>query len=106
MGDYRNHTLFDFFEDEEEELPYYDHVKGELKGTQIAKARKFVSLGLVEPVDEDTWFVHPIEGYNKRTYTVVRDGDEWSCNCQYNRTKGKICSHILAVWIFENLIEL
>jgi len=101
----KNATLFDFINDDNE-LPYYDHIKGELKGSQKAKAKKFVQLGLVEQVSDCVWKIHPIEGYNKRTYTVYRDGDVWSCNCQYNRTKGKVCSHILAVWLFEGLIEL
>ena len=101
-------TLFDFEErvEQEPELPYYDHIKGELKGSQIRKAKKLVKLELIRPKKDDIWDVLPIEGYNTRTYTVSRSGDGWCCNCQYNRTKGKICSHILAVWLYEGFINL
>lgn len=100
----RQLSIFDY--DDDEELPHYDHVSGDLKGSQKSKARKFVRLGKVVRLTADAWQVQPIEGYNTRAYIIERNGEYWSCNCQYNSTKGKICSHILAVWLFQEWIEL
>ena len=102
----REANLFSFYnEDEDEDLPFYDHLAKELKGSQKSKARKLVKLGKVVRIGYDAWQILPIEGYNKRTYVVERNGKHWSCNCQYNVTKGKICSHILAVWMAEGWLK-
>jgi len=94
-------TSFSFFLND---LPYYDHIAKEVKGSQISKAKKLLKLGNVKRV-EGGWEILPISGYNKRTYTVVVIGDKYTCNCQYNATKGLTCSHILAVLMYEGIIE-
>lgn len=67
------------------------------------KAKKFNRLGLVEDFTVDMWMVHPIPGYNKTTYEVILFGGQFRCNCQFNRTKKKTCSHILAVELHEEI---
>jgi len=102
QGMSKHPTLFDFIDDD---LPYYDHELMELRGSQISKARKLNQLGKVRKIDSYTWLVLPIEGYNTRTYTIVYDGEKLNCNCQYNATKGKTCSHILAVLFYEGKVD-
>ncbi len=82
-------------------LPHYDHIKGKLSGSQITKARKFVTLGKVVKLSNDRWFVSFIPGYNTRMYIINKSDDDFTCNCQYNKTKNLTCSHIMAVMIFE-----
>lgn len=89
-------------------LPFYDHYKQELKGSQKSKARKLNQLGKIKRTGlKGFWKVFPIEGYNSREYTVSYDihDQRFKCNCQYYQSKGKPCSHIYAVLMFEGVIE-
>ena len=76
---------------------WYDKYSG-LQGSMLSKAKKFNRLGLVKQLGKSyNWIVKPIEGYNVTEYQVMQDQGRMKCNCQYNTTKDKICSHILAV---------
>jgi hypothetical protein len=75
---------------------FYDHRTEQLAHSQQEKVRKLVER--VEQTSEATFACRPIPGYNKRTYTIRRSGEIFSCNCQHYVTKGTPCSHIGAVW--------
>lgn len=92
---------------------YYSHHAKEVKGTVKNKARKFVELDLIEYLECDKVFlVHPIKGYNTRTYTIQKQKVGFECNCQACQTRIKMgsylpaleeqaaCSHILAVYFW------
>ena len=83
------------------QLPYYDSIRGELSGSQMSKARKFVELDKIAKLSRDRWFVSFIPGYNTSMYLVTCCLGDYFCNCQYNRTKHKTCSHIMAVMLYE-----
>ena len=87
--------------DHEDELPFYDHEKRELHGRQLSKARRLVNLGKVHKAGTGSWNIDPIEGYNKRHYEVEHDGVAYKCNCQFSAINLRICSHILAVVLYE-----
>lgn len=66
------------------QICYWDKISRSLKGSILAKARKFNRLHLIEEKSPGVFHVKPIEGYNKSTYVVkVRDGEPYDCNCQY-----------------------
>jgi len=75
---------------------YWAIKEGILYGNQATKAKKFIELDLVKKINENTWQVSPIKGYNKTTYTI-NENEEYSCNCQFNKKNGLLCSHIMAV---------
>lgn len=82
---------------------WYDKYKG-MNGNIKSKARKFVKNGCVEMVvPKFHWIVKPIKGYNSTTYDVTQINDYASCNCQYNKLYCRICSHIVAVELFEEI---
>lgn len=93
--------MIEFYEEtgiEPEDICYWDLLKQELKGSQINKAKKFNKLKLIESLGNSIFKVKPIEGYNKNTYTVRKNGvNSWKCNCQWNVKYKLPCSHILAV---------
>lgn len=80
-----------------DELPHYYAATGTLSGRQEDKARRLVREHKVVAICPNRYNVLPIEGYNKTTYEVNVGPDGESCTCQYNTTKGKRCSHIMAV---------
>lgn len=79
---------------------FYDHETRTLQGSQYDKARKLLALDLIKRTTESSFLIFPIPGYNKRTYTVEHSGASWKCNCQWNATKGRTCSHIIAANLF------
>ena len=83
----------------------WDVVLKELKGgNQLSKARKFNKLKCVAKCDHpDIFYILPIEGYNKTTYTV--NIEQQKCNCQYNVRSEKPCSHIMAVLLYQEQQE-
>lgn len=81
----------------------YDSARKELKGSILTKARRFCREGCVRPVrgKEGIFKVLPIRGYNMTTYDVNIFLDE--CNCQSNQLHGKICSHLVACYLWDKL---
>lgn len=90
---------------------HYKMLKGVKEGGAIqTKARKFVSLGLIDYSKEDKCYLcNPIPGYNSTTYRLFWDkgkvkyngkgyGD-FECSCQFNQKTFKMCSHILALYM-------
>ena len=75
---------------------------GRLEGSQRSKAVKFVQNNCVRKLSEDIFVVEPIKGYNKTPHKVYLKAP--SCSCQYNKKYGKICSHIIAVKMY-NFVE-
>lgn len=86
---------------EENMVQYYDVVTRKLKKSQKSKVMKFIANDCVEELKNGKFLVHPIEGYNKTTYTV--DIFKKDCNCQHATNQKKYgvkdvtCSHIFAV---------
>lgn len=84
------------------DLPYWDHIKEELKNPSIYnKAVKFVRAGCVKYDGLNTWLVGPLEGYNTRTYIITKIKNdvgeyEFKCSCQ-GFNKNALCSHSIAV---------
>lgn len=82
---------------------WYDKNKG-LQGSVLSKARKFVKLGCVScEIGNFHWIISPISGYSKTKYDVTSMKGHMSCNCQYNKLNDRVCSHILAVELFEEI---
>jgi|TARA_Y100000296_G_C5146430_1_gene243963 hypothetical protein len=86
---------------QEEKVCWYDKFKG-LQGSILTKARRFNKLGLIKHLTGYAWIVNPLPG-NSMTYNVSRDCGIMKCQCQRNRTKNLICSHILAVELWKNI---
>ena len=82
---------------------HFDVLTGELKGSQLSKARKFNKLKCVVPRGDGQYLVKHIEGYNKTDYQVNAYFDE--CDCQYYVKNKKSCSHVLAVALFKKQQE-
>ena len=60
------------------------------------KAREIVNSGLI--IDRLDYFLVLPLGRNKLMHKVtINDNQEWQCDCQFFRTTGLPCSHILAV---------
>lgn len=78
------------------------HVKADLfveKKCISAHKSPWHSIGVEEP---DHYLCKPIKGYNIITYTIEkRKNGSFNCNCQFNVTTHKMCSHILAVLLFK-----
>lgn len=84
------------------ELPFYDSILQQLKGSIKSKARKFVREKRVYRLDAFTWQVYHIPGYNKTNYFVKMDENGLlRCNCQYHVKTQNVCSHIAAVLLEE-----
>ena len=70
-----------------------------------SKARKLNRLKLIEKIDEDTWLVHPIQGYNikKTPYTITLELDGYLiCTCDgFKIANLEFCSHCKAVILYE-----
>ena len=53
------------------------------------------------------WVCEPIPNYNVTTYTmwyyIDNDMVVCACNCQYCKTKGRMCSHVLAMLIANKI---
>ena len=80
---------------------WYDKYAG-LNGNMTSKARAFVKNNLIHRFNDkgrERWIIRPLKG-NKTIYEVYFKGDMGFCECQFNRS-GKICSHIMAVQLFE-----
>lgn len=74
---------------------YWAEKEGILIGSQEGKAKKLLSLGLVEKTGEFSYTIHPIKGYNITTHYVnMKDN---TCTCQFNRRFNEECAHIKAV---------
>ena len=86
-----------------QDVCYYDHVRGELKGSQLSKAKKFCRLDLVKVGLNHDYVILPIKGYNTRTYHIDfhKFDNLWHCDCQFNHQTKKMCSHIMAVLIWR-----
>jgi len=80
---------------------FWDKYKG-LKGSMVAKARKFNKLGLIDRLAGYNWQVNPLPG-NSRSYIVIIDHGEFSCQCQRSSTGNKGCSHIMAVELWMEI---
>lgn len=63
---------------------FYSHHAQELEGSVGDKIRKLVDGDLIEYKKEEKCFlIHPIKGYNTRTYTIAADKEfGHRCNCQ------------------------
>ncbi len=80
-------------------IQYFSHHTGQFEQSQVNKAKKFVEHNCLDYLGDNLFQCGPIIGYNKRTYTLKKGPDgEFSCNCQFFVTKGKMCSHILALY--------
>jgi hypothetical protein len=93
-------------------MPFYSHHAQELEGSTGEKIRRLVEEQRIEYSSEDKCFyIHPIEGYNTRTYTVKADKEfGHRCNCQGFVTRERKfreapetqkppgCSHVAAVY--------
>lgn len=88
-------------------VQYYSHHAKKLEHSQVHKAKKFIEHHCIEYNKETKCFYcKPIEGYNKRTYTIERNPempDNFECNCQYFQKNKSICSHILALLFYFKL---
>jgi len=49
------------------------------------------------------WKVHRIKPISNRSHIVRKEGEDWICDCQWNRRLGRICNHIRAV---QNYLKL
>jgi hypothetical protein len=82
------------------EMCFYDHISQEMTGSQEKKAERFVDLGLIRYIGENTFICLPVPGYNKSTYIMRREDDgNFSCNCFYAVKRQKTCSHIMALYL-------
>jgi len=77
-------------------VQYWDHHTQEFAKSQIHKAKKFLELGCYDWLGDDLFKCGPIKGYNTRTYTIKKNGEEFECNCQKGRDGGQ-CAHILGL---------
>jgi len=96
---------------ENNDFPYWDHIKKELNNPSIYnKAKnKFVKNNCIEYFDKNTWIVRPIKGYNSTTYVVDKIKDDFGqysfkCSCQgfnkWSKPGTPTCSHIIAVKLY------
>lgn len=91
-----------------DEVQYYDHYEKTLKHTQKYKARQFIKNDCIKYIGNNTFICEPIQGYNTRTYTLLKENGRWTCNCQFfvrmsQKGEDLICSHLRALFIhFKN----
>lgn len=82
------------------DLPFYDPVKGDIKGSIISKARRFIKDHKVVNVKRNHWRIRPITGYNKQVRNVVIHRGVFGCDCQGFK-KNRYCSHVLMVQLLQ-----
>lgn len=72
-----------------------------------AKAVKFVENNCIDyhkdefDPSKSHYYCLPIPGYNKTTYHIkwIKENKEFECDCQYNQTTKRMCSHILGLYM-------
>ncbi len=82
----------------------YDKNTQTLSHTMEQKANKFVNLGCLFQINPNVFICKPIPNYNKTTYTIIRQGFRYACNCQGFNKKARsmsfpYCSHTIALKI-------
>lgn len=84
---------------------YWDENTKKLVGDRISKIRAYLRLKLIRPDKEaeNKWEVDPTPGRHQ-IHTVTKENELWECTCQKNAI-GDICSHILAVKLFEDGVQ-
>jgi len=66
--------------------------------TQLKKAEKYLKLGKIHKVKwKNAWMVYPLAGCNRVNLVQKFSDGTYLCTCQFNRTRHKPCSHIIAV---------
>lgn len=82
---------------------HYKALEAEDNGSsRQSKAKKFLKEKCIawDP-EHSCWLCKPILGYNNTTYHIKDDKHgSFECSCQFNQKTGKICSHILALYLF------
>lgn len=78
---------------------WYEDMKNKSSSIK-SKAVKFNRLHKIKPTSEKSWIVEHIPNYNKTDHTVFKNGDKFTCDCQWFTHRGKICSHIAGVLLF------
>ena len=78
----------------------WDPLTQTLKGSQVAKAKKFCKLKLVKYVGDGLFACLPIPGYNSTTYAMVKERGEWVCSCQWFVKQGLVCSPLRALFLY------
>ena len=86
--------------------PEFKELKGCHKGkARATKAHNFVRGNLIRwDKVKKVFLCAPLPG-NKTHYTIEKSGNQFECNCQFNRTTHQICSHILGVHLFLRIRE-
>lgn len=92
---------------------YYSHHAKQVVGNVRDKAKRIVSMNLIEWSSNDKCFYcNPIPGYNHTRYKIEKIGKGFECDCQacHNKIKNHLynpitdttaaCSHILAVYFY------
>jgi len=93
-------------------VQYYCHHIKELKYSQQHKVKKFLENDCIKYSD-GVFFCEPLEGYNTRTYTIVKNDSfpcGFECNCQgfqqkVRRGEYATCSHVGAVYGFLKILN-
>lgn len=81
------------------------------KNARLSKANQFLKHHCIKwSKEHKNWICYPIKDYNKSFYHIkwnkelpnFKTGDpgEFECSCQFNQRVGKMCSHILALYLF------
>jgi len=79
---------------------YSEHTRALLKPQQL-KVLKFLEHNCIVYEGGSTYICKSIPKYNKTAYKIKKDeAGILTCSCQYNTTKGEICSHIGALYEF------
>lgn len=75
---------------------------------QRKKAKKFLKNESIREIGPGSlskvrhFKCQPIFGYNVTVYDIVKfKNGFYTCSCQYHKSTKRICSHILAVSLFE-----
>lgn len=76
--------------------------------SQQAKAFKFIENNCIEYVGGGTYVCKPIKGYNTTEHRMREENGEFSCSCQFYRSKlarGErvTCSHLAALYEYFKL---
>lgn len=94
-----------------------DHYKMFEKQKSVqSKARNFLENDCIKwDPEEKVWICKPIAGYNKTTHRIfwnhelinMKNGNkgEFECSCQGNNAGEKICSHILALYMYLKILN-
>ena len=85
----------------------YKRLEGVKEGSAIrTKAKRFLRLKcIVYNPETKEYLCKPIPGYNKTTYRMKKEGDHFSCSCQFYNKVSKfwvhpICSHTLTLKMY------